>query len=385
MENNLELRLNALYFIMYGSMACFHPFIAVYFDSRGLNYIQIGAAFALLSLVGIFAQPIWGFITDKYLNKKKTLLITMLLCSVLIFSFVLSQSFSFVMLSILLLLIFQSPIMSICDAYCYDILEENRHLQFGKIRLVGSIGFALVSLGLGKVIELTYIDVSFFFYAAFLLTSAAIVMGIRHEGRQNIKRAKLADLLNVLKNYKFFFFIVSIMVLCIANGANSSYIAILIGKTGGNVTNLGLLWFLQAMSELPFFYFGNRVIKKYGELNILITALFLYAVRFLLSSFCTSYVEVMLVQLMQGITFPLFLTAALQYVNRIVPNQIRASGITLLSSLGFGLGSFLGNLGGGYVLQVSTIFHLYQLLSFVSVLSLTVALFLKVKSFRTAV
>jgi PPP family 3-phenylpropionic acid transporter len=82
---------------------------------------------------------------------------------------------------------------------------------------------------------------------------------------------------------------------------------------------------------------------------------------------------------MQSITYPLYLFAAMQYINVIVPDKIRASGITLLSSLGFGLGGLIGNLGGGFILQYQTPFYLYKVLAMASFAALVIALILKFK------
>jgi PPP family 3-phenylpropionic acid transporter len=83
---------------------------------------------------------------------------------------------------------------------------------------------------------------------------------------------------------------------------------------------------------------------------------------------------------MQGVTFPLYMVSAMHYVNVVVPEKVRASGITLLSALGFGLGSLIGNFGGGFVLQYSNPFFLYKLLTIICALALAVALILKAKT-----
>jgi MFS family permease len=66
-------------------------------------------------------------------------------------------------------------------------------------------------------------------------------------------------------------------------------------------------------------------------------------------------------------------------MNVIVPDKIRASGITLLSSLGFGLGGLIGNLGGGFILQYKDPFYLFKSLSIICFISLLIVLILKFK------
>jgi PPP family 3-phenylpropionic acid transporter len=379
---SIKLNLLSVYFLAYGALACYFPFLAVYFRSRGLTYIQSGIVFALTSLVSVVAQPIMGYIADKYLSKKKIILINMFACAVIIYLFIFTKGFYSVALTTILLIFFQGSIMSILDAYCYDISDHIPEIDYGQIRLMGSIGFAVLSLILGGLIQYFDINTSFYLYSALFIVSALILSSIGFKSSMQIIRPSFSDVLEVLKNYKFILFILSVMVLNITLQAHSNYVAILIEATGGNVANLGFVWFASALSEIPAFFFGAKLLKKYGELNIYIVALVLYIIRMLLSAYSTSYVMVIAVQFMQSITYPLYLFAVLQYINVIVPNKIRASGITMLSSLGFGLGGLIGNLGGGFILQYHTPFYLYKILGIASFVSLLIALLLKFNIFN---
>lgn len=377
--NRIKLNLLAVYFMAYGGLACYFPFLAVYFKDRGLTYIQTGIAFSLISTVSILAQPIMGYIADKYLNKKQVILLNMILCSLLIYLYVFAAGFQTIIIAILLLIFFQSSIMSIIDAFCYDISDRLPEVNFGEMRLMGSVGFAVVSLLLGSLIQQYGVNISFFLYSALYLLSALFLFKVEYKSTHHIIRPSAADIVEILKNYKFILFVFSVMVINIVLSAHSSYIAILIEATGGNVANLGIMWFASAISEIPAFFFGAKLMKKHGELNIYILALILYIFRMLLSAYSTNYVMVIAVQLMQSITFPLYLFAAIQYVNVIVPDRIRASGITMLSSLGFGLGGLIGSLGGGFILQYKDPFYLYKVMALVCFISLLIALTLKLK------
>jgi PPP family 3-phenylpropionic acid transporter len=323
-----------------------------------------------------------GYVADKYLSKKKIILINMFACAAIIYLFIFTYGFYSVALATILLIFFQGSIMSILDAYCYDISDHVPEVDYGQIRLMGSIGFAVLSLILGGLIQYFDINTSFYLYSALFIVSALILSSIGFKSSIQIIRPSFSDVLEVLKNYKFILFVLSVMVLNITLQAHSNYVAILIEATGGNVANLGFVWFASALSEIPAFFFGAKLLKKYGELNIYIVALVLYIIRMLLSAYSTSYVMVIAVQFMQSITYPLYLFAALQYINVIVPNKIRASGITMLSSLGFGLGGLIGNLGGGFILQYHTPFYLYKILGIASFVSLLIALLLKFNIFN---
>jgi MFS transporter, PPP family, 3-phenylpropionic acid transporter len=376
---SIKLKLLIVYFLAYGALACYFPFLAIYFKSRELTYIQTGIAFSIISLVSIIVQPLMGYLADKYLNKNKIVLINMFACSLLIYLYIFANGFYSVALATIALIFFQGSIMSILDAYCYDISDKVPEVNYGQIRLMGSIGFAVLSLILGGLIQNFDINISFFLYSGLFMVSALILSGIGFKSTLHSVRPSTTDIFEVLKNYKFILFVLSVMVLNIAIQAHGNYIAMLIEATGGNVANLGFVWFASALSEIPAFFFGAKLLKKYGEMNIYIISLVLYIFRMLLSAYSTSYNMVIAVQFMQSITYPLYLFATMQYINVIVPDKIRASGITMLSSLGFGLGGLIGNLGGGFILQYRGPFFLYKFMAMICCLSLLIILVLKYK------
>lgn len=382
-NNALRLRFEMLYFTLYGTGACYYPFLLLYLEGRNLSYLQIGVIFAVNSLVGIIAQPVWGYITDKYLNKNKTLLISSIFSALLAFNFLTAQSFPYIIVSVIMLMIFQSITSPMVDAYSLEVIEQTNAFSYGQVRLMGSVSFALISVALGKVIQLTDSRASFILFIILFIITAYLVNSIKYEGKANIKRPSIKEVLDTIKQYKFMVFVFSVLLVNIALGANGSYISVLVKETGGSVTILGFVWFVIAISEIPAFFFGNHIQRRYGELNIYLWAVGLYALRFLLSSIEQSYITVIAIQLLQGISYPLYLMGAMQYLYKIVPEQIKASGITLLSSLGFGLGSFIGNLGGGILLESHGVYYLYKVLSVFCVLSLIVGLYLKYQDKKT--
>lgn len=280
MTKSLKLKLNVLYFFIFGSLACYSPFLTPYFQDRGLSFSQIGIVFAINSLVSIVAQPLWGAFTDKYANKKTILKITMILSAVFVFGFVAAMGFYIILLAVFIFIIFQSPIISVNDAYCYDILDEHKEIQYGRIRLMGSIGFAVTALLLGMAIKFTSLNFPFIIYCFYIIVSMFILGRINEKTRRTGVSIDFSDILGVLKNKRFILLTLSALVSNAAIGANNSYISVLIGKTGGDISNLGMLWFIIAMSELPAFFFGQKIMKKYGVLNVYLIGIVFYAVRF---------------------------------------------------------------------------------------------------------
>jgi MFS family permease len=343
--NKLKIKLNVLYLIVFGSLACFSPFLTPYFLDRGLSYSQMGILFAIYSLVGVLAQPFWGIVTDKYASKKTTLIITMTISGILAFGFIISKGFYSILIAIIGFMFFQSSIISVFDANTYDLIEVHSDIQYGRTRLMGSIGYALTALILGIVIKFTSINIPFLAYSIFIVAGLVMLNNINGKNRRTGSSINISDIVKIVKNKRFILICISALIANAAFGSNGNYVAVLVKETGGDVANIGMLWFIVAMSELPGFFFESRIIKKYGVINIYLIGIALYILRFFINSLCTSYQAVLAAQLLQGITFPLYLTATLQYVISIVPAETRTTALTAFAAITGGIGGFIGNIG----------------------------------------
>lgn len=373
----LTTNLKLSYFLVFGSFACFFPFLTFYMQSRGLSFTQIGLLFAVYSITGVVTQPIWGYLTDKYLNKRKTIMILIVGSAILITSFIFANSFIAILLCIVIFLTFQSPIIPVSDAFTYEIMEKKREIQYGRIRLMGSAGYAFMSLISGQVVARVGIEVAFIMYSALIMVGLIFIYRIDFQGKKAKVKINVSDISKLFKNRRFLLFMIAVYTINIAIGSNNSYISLLIMKTGGTVAHIGVYGFMVAISELPSMFSGHKLMKRFGELNLFAIGVFFFVLRYLLDSLSMSYQMVLVVQVLQGVSFALFFMAALQYLNGIVPKDMKTTAMTIFAAV-CGLGNFTGNIGGGILLEHIDIFTLFRILAGVSLVSLVFIMALKV-------
>lgn len=372
----LPVKLSLFYIFQCASLACFTPFLTYYFQQKGFSFTQIGVLLALSSLVGVIAQPIWGVITDKYLNNRVSLIFSMLIAALVMVPFMLVDGYYVIFIFLILLISFQCPVMPLGDAYTYEIIERHSELQYGRIRLMGSLGYAITAYIIGNVVKYEGIQSAFSSFSILMILGAAIIISVKVESQVARKRSKSDGIANLLKESEYLLFLVMIIIVNISFGINSNYVTVLIQETGGDVADLGLLWFIVAICELPVLFFSNSLIKKFGDTNLILFGVGLYIWRYFLSSISTSYNSVIAVQFLQLVTFPLYLIGTLNYVNRTSPPEMRTSAMTMYYASG-GIGVFIGNIMGGLLLEKITIFSLYRAVSLVSIFGFLLALRLK--------
>jgi PPP family 3-phenylpropionic acid transporter len=90
-------------------------------------------------------------------------------------------------------------------------------------------------------------------------------------------------------------------------------------------------------------------LKKGREMLIITIASFFYFIRFFVSAWVTEPHILAYLQVLQILTFPLFYSSAIQYLYRIVPEEWRATGQTVLALLFFGVSGIIASYAGGTI------------------------------------
>lgn len=375
-ENKLRNTLKLYYYGIFGSIACFFPFLTIYLKGKGLSYSQVGISFALWSLVGIVIQPLWGIIADRYSSKKNVLSIGFIGSAICIYILILAKGFFLVNVGIVIFFAFQCAIMTTSDAFTYEIVEKYPGVQYGKVRFFGSIGYAMTSLLLGIVVKQLSVTFALICYSVYAILCLLIIRRIHFTGYLSRVRMNYADISIQIKDKRFLIFIGFCVLASIALGANGSYLPVLVKSTGGTMFHLGLLGFIIAMSEFFSFNYGERILKRFGELNLLLVSMSFYTIRFYLDSISGNHFLTLGIQTLQSCTYPLFLISCYHYIIKHSDEKIRTTSMMIFAAAG-SIGGLVGNVVGGFLLDNISIFNLYRILSFIPVICIFILIFIK--------
>ncbi|ARU60289.1 MFS transporter [Tumebacillus avium] len=328
-------------------LSLFISFLPVYLSERGVTAGEIGAIIGTGSLIGILSQPFWGYVSDRTRTVKKVLLFTLGL-SVLLgtTAFSLPQGvWLFVLIA--LLYFFYLPTDPLTESMNYR-LSERMGVSFGSVRMFGAIGYASTSLIAGAVS--TYLGIGSFAWLFFGYgTSALLIALLLPDVTANSQKFALKDFLTFLKNRETLIFLGLVMITALPHRMNDSFLGVYLHSLGASTGQIGVAWFVAAVSEITFFALSARLLKTGSEKKWIAFAALLYTVRFLLCALLPTPLAVILLQLTQGVTFVIFYTASLQYLNRTVPPEWQATGTTLLAILFFGVSGMVGSWLGGWI------------------------------------
>ncbi|WP_421617839.1 MFS transporter [Brevibacillus sp. TJ4] len=357
-----KLRLfNFSYFSLF---SLFLSFLPVYLTSIQVSESQIGLILGVGGVIGVFSQPFWGVVSDKKKTIKKVLLA--ILAISIAGGFVLFQTVNLILLFVLVacMYFFFMPTDSLVESLNYQSAQRFQ-TPYGSIRMYGAMGYATASMIIGVVAGHFGVGSMAYLFVGYGIV--AFLAGLRMEDVEAVnKPLQLHSLRQFFSEKSNLVFFLLILLLAIPHRINDTYIGIYIERAGGSLQYVGYAWFVMTLAEVAFFAIVHRFLKPGKELAIISVAGVIYALRFFLTAITDSPLVLVLLQLLQGCTFVLLYTAAIQYLYTIVPPEWKATGQTILAVLFFGISGIVASIAGGFIFEQWGGSSLYQLMAVIS-------------------
>lgn len=342
-------KLRLFNFAYFSAFAMFLSFLPVFLSARGLPETEIGLILGAGGVIGVLSQPFWGVVSDKARTIKNVLL-AILTLSVAI-GFWLFQSTSPVALAALVgaMYFLFMPTDPLIESLTYQTALR-RGFPYGSVRMFGALGYASASLIVGYVTDLSgMISMSYLFLGYGIAT---LLIGFKLEDAEPSGAAlTFRELKRFLSRKDTLAFFLMVFVMALPHRMNDIFIGIHLDALGGGLRTIGYAWSLMTLIEVAFYAFVHRLLKPGRELGIIAIAGGCYVLRFSLTAVVDHPTAVVLLQLLQGVTFVFFYTSAIQYLYSIIPEAWRATGQTLLAVLFFGFSGILGSIVGGWTFE----------------------------------
>ncbi|MEC0092263.1 MFS transporter [Paenibacillus macquariensis] len=361
--------LRAFNFLYFALLAMFVSFLPVYFDSQGLSPSQIGFIIGTGGIITIIAQPLWGMISDRTKTIRKVLMLLIVCASITGYLLYNTASYTMLIVFAMLTYFFLMPIDPLTESMNFRI-AESAGINYGSIRTFGALGYAVMALLTGYLMTHYGSHSLALVFAGIGLLSFIIILPIP-DAPAATKPVTLKSLKNFLSGKETLLFLLLVFICSIPARINDTFLGVYILELGGNPALVGQAWFLAAGSEIVVFALSFWWLRKGKELILITIAGAFYFIRFFISAWITDPHWLAYLQVLQLLTFPIFYTAAIQYLYRIVPVEWRATGQTVLALLFFGVSGIFASYVGGAMYEffgAKTLFLSISVISFVGVI-----------------
>ena len=332
------------YFACYAAQGVYIPFLSVFFARHGLLGSEIGLLAAVGPLMSLLVAPGILAIADRRGWRVRLLILCLAAAALTLLLMMLPDSFAGLLVVVALLSVVASPILSISDGLVAR-MAARRGLAFGKMRLWGSLSWAIASVVGGALWQ----EVGFFlmFPIASLLLLATIPFARLLEEDRSVESHARPPLKVVMADVKLRVVLVSTFVLGLAMAVTTTFAGIYLDRLAGGQFLVGLFFAVLAVTELPIMHWSDAILRRLGGPLTLVVSYLLFGTAFLGLFLITSPVLILGVAVIHGLGFGLFLPTTVRLVADWGPPEWSSTSQGLMNAGLWGLAPLLaGPLAG---------------------------------------
>lgn len=338
----------AFYFFYFCALGAFMPYWGPWLRSVGQDALAIGLLTAAVQFSKVLAPNVWGWLLHH--TSMRWLIRGGGLAAALSFLLLFwAEGYFWALLLITLLFsFFWAATLPLVDNISMAWAERQGR-RYGRIRLWGSIGFIVLSLGMGILVSLWGLRSFLPGIAVFLFLTWWVSRFLPFASDpQSTTEQKLPAFLPELRDFRLWFFLAAGILEQASHGVYYAFYSIYVEAHGHNSSTVGLLWALAVVAEVLFFWFGDRILHRWGTMTVFVSAFLLTALRWVVIALWPGFVWIVLVQTLHAASYAAFHLAAIHWVFARFPQALRARGMALYASLVYGLGGGIGALAAGW-------------------------------------
>lgn len=351
------------YWISFFSIA---GFTVVLLQSKNFTDSEIGILLALQSFASIISQPIIsGFAGKNPHIPLKRIIAVLLFAAAVIVSILYFLPHIFLLGALIFVFIgmTQMSAPSLMNAVAMQLTNAGIPINYGAARGIGSLSFAVAGLLLGKLVDISGINTIIPVFVIFALITGFLMLRLRKPEMpadptkldliQTSVLPKQSSLFAFLKNNRAYTgFCIASVFLFGSHACINSFLPNIMDSLGGSLTDQGITRSLAASVELPIMFFYSVLATRINTHKLLIVSAFSFFLKALATLLVPSIGFLFAIQILQMPAFGLYAPTAVHFSDHSVSDadRIRSQAIAMVA--GIGMGNVIGNLGGGFVLDI---------------------------------
>jgi len=362
-ERTIILRLLCFYGLIYIAEAFFLPYITTYYSSQGMTPLKIGILSSIGPICAILVQPFWAARSDR--SGKGILILRIVIPATMIsvMLFPLSNNFSALLLINTVFFSFQTCIVPLGIAMTVSSLE-NTGYSFSSVRIGGTLGYAIAAAASGSLIQSDH-RWSFVLTGAAYLLLFLLTLTLHDKPRVITKTAvsRQQSARHLLFKPRILFVLVLACATQIVGSCYSSFLGPYMMESEFHEADIGRAMMISALGELPVFLLMDRIRKQTSTFIVLLIASGILGIRTLLPSVTADFGVIAVAQFLGGVAYMLVYYNCVIFLGSETLEHLRSRAQSALVVVQVGIGSIVGNIGGGFLVGKKGIALTYQIFS----------------------
>ena len=331
-------------------------FLSTILVRQGFPSADIGLTFTLAALGAMILRPLLGTLCDRVVCVRPLTLLGALLSSLCYTGLVFGPPIHQLQLVLAVLThVIICSTTSIVDSWSTRLIFDGYNINFGLTRSAGSLFYAIACALFGMVMAQYGPKLGSFVLIVLFLALVFTVLRLPDPtlAPRTRKTVTLGRGIAVLsRNRVYCLTLLGFFLANISTAQGDSFLSVrMITELGGTEADMGLAFFLQALSEVPVLVLYQTTRRRFRIPLRYLMALsaFVFAFKPLLFGLAGSPTALILISMLNGLGFGIYVTAVVDFILETVDQQYLSTGQLIFSAAGMGLGSMIGNAFGGIV------------------------------------
>ncbi len=336
--------LAAVYLLLFGYVGIYLPWFPPLLAERGFGPGAIGVSLALVSLSRVVLPPLWGVVADRLRARRRILVVCALCAGAAMAVQAADWSPASRMAWLFLHGFFLVPLFPLVDALTLAVLGPHGD-RYGRIRLWGSVGFVVASLGFGALVRHTGLGLVPWAAGSSLALAGVLVLGTRGPRAERRPREIRPEPGAAPRAMPWALLLPLVAAAALGQASHGPYYAFFTLQMEARAlapTWIGALWAWGVVAEVALMGASPRLLQRMGLVPAFRWALALAFVRWGLYAANPPLPWLVAGQALHAASFGLLHVATIQLVDRLSPEGRKAFGQTLLSACAYG-----GGIGSG--------------------------------------
>jgi len=332
-----QVRLAAYYAAFFAANGVFLPFWPVWLTSRGLNALDIGIIFACTSAARVVTVPLIAQVADRRGDRKPLIVLSSALSALFYLLYPASTDFS-ILLAVSILAsttwFVSSPLVESLTV----IVTKREGLEYGRVRLWGSITFIVVAIAAGRLLEDSDAHVIYLIGLVAVVAMFASTLALPNPKVESSGSAAF-PLLAVLRQPSFPLFLAAAGCVQSSHAVYYAFSTIHWRSVGLDDTVIGLLWAEGVIAEIVLFAFAVSVMRRLEPERLILLGGLAGVIRWSVLASTDWLPALIVVQVLHAFTFGAAHLGAIHYLARAIPAQLSATAQSVYAAAVTGIAS----------------------------------------------
>ena len=356
-----------VWFFGLGALGMYLPFFGLYLhENAGLEGTRVGAVLALVPLVGLLVQPLWGQVADRTGARARLLVLLSVGGALGYGALARAEGFREVLLATGVLALFQTAFVPSAVSVTLALGRDAGPHAFGLSRVWGTVGFLSFVVAFPYALHAAQraqglaavpggpsepgLELMFPLAALAVLLGGLASLALPRTGAVAL-RAPRGDWRRLVRHGPFLRALgLSVLGYFFLQGPLTLF-PLLVRERGGSLDSVSGMWVPMLLLEIPLVALSGASLARLGARGLVGLGLAAGGLRWLVCALASDLAWLYPVQLLHGVVVAGFVLGTPLYVESVVPERLRSTGQGVLAMVGVSLGAITSHLGSGYLLE----------------------------------